>query len=88
MNKQVVIKGREDDWYEKAVFLLKKEPPHQRMNLASEANYIIGNYMKTNPIGQETPHLASKQCKQQKWIDLFFYGSVTMLVITSIVYFI
>lgn len=88
MSKQVIVQGREDDWYEKAIFLLKHEPPKGRTNLMSEANHIIGAYMKTKPVEQAERTTSSLGRKPLKWIDGLFYGSLILLLITLVLYLI
>ncbi|MGL4738018.1 MAG: hypothetical protein ACRCW2_11260 [Cellulosilyticaceae bacterium] len=88
MGKQVVVQGREDDWYEKAVFLLKQEPPKGRMNLVSEANHIIGAYMKTKPVDQLERVASPLDKKNTNWIDVLFYVSLILLGIMLVIYLI
>lgn len=88
MGKQVVIQGGEDDWYEKAIFLLRHEPPKGRMNLVSEANYIIGAYMKTSAVDGEEKKSTLVSKRNAKWIDMLFYGGLVLLVITLVIYLI
>lgn len=79
MSKQVVIHGGDGDWYEKAIFMLRHEPPKGRTNLMSEANQIVGTYMKTQPMNERKGASPRKNTKAQ-WIDFFFYGSLITFV--------
>lgn len=86
MNKQVVIRGEEGDWYEKAIFILKQAPPHSTTDLVNKANNIIGNYMKTQPLDQSCLSVRDMTKKKGKWIDLFFYSSIVLFASILVIY--
>ena len=51
MKKQVTIDGKDSDWYEKAIFILKdKKESHIPDHLFWYAEDIIESYLKKNPV--------------------------------------
>ena len=51
----IKIKGKEDEWYKEAVFVLKKDVvgPKGYKDLKQKADSIIGNYAKCNGLGAQ-----------------------------------
>jgi hypothetical protein len=85
VEKQIIIEGKNNDWYKKAIFIVEEKiemPPH--LNLAHYAEQIIENHMKTNqPIQLPTkgalhPQNTSKEV--DRWINAFLVTSIVCLV--------
>lgn len=49
MEKVILIKGGQSNWYEQAIFIVKQNPPHNKipMDFVKEAEKIIEQYMRT-----------------------------------------
>ncbi len=82
MKKEIIIDGKQSDWYKKAVFVLKdgvKNPPLP-YKLSTYADELIENYLKKTFNNKEH---RTKDDIQRK-IDIFFYCSIYGAIIAGI----
>lgn len=99
MSKKVVLDGKNSDWYEKAIFIVKDEYEEQKnIDFIQCAESIIENYMKTcTPLSLQQKTLKKQESKTKrnnqreksyKWIDSFFAISLCALGIAIVCLFI
>lgn len=99
MDKDIIIEGKESDWYEKAIFVLKDQRKEQvPRNLAVYAEDILEKKLKTgdyiavsaciNDYAVNNKQVA-KQSGVSKfaWIDDFFGVSLGILGMMVVFYF-
>ncbi len=80
-NKVITIKGGEKSWYEKAVFVAKKEGKKVPDNFVDEAEQIIDQYLIRTGFQNATKKCNNKVSKNDK-IDMFLYYSIIFCCLT------
>lgn len=93
--KEIRIDGKQSDWYESAIFVLKPRmmEEHLPTNLIDYAEQIIERQMKLSPaqsmgtkVAQPTSYKKNQTSSNTHWIDLFLGMSLMALVVVSIMY--
>lgn len=80
MDKEQIIKikGKEDEWYQEAIFIIKKDIINVcgYKDLREKADTIIGNYAKQNGLGPQI------KPKPVDWaLNLILGSSIVILII-------
>lgn len=80
MNKDQIIKikGKEDGWYQEAIFIINKDiiVSCTHKDLEQRADMIIGNYAKINGLKVKTRSKSTDQA-----LNLILISSIAILII-------
>lgn len=84
MEKQIIIEGKTNDWYKKAIFIVEEKMSiDPNMDLSHYAEQLIENYMKTGVYNREISKKTSGASIQSKrtdwWINAFLFISLAFL---------
>ncbi|MGL4362866.1 MAG: hypothetical protein ACRCSG_06345 [Cellulosilyticaceae bacterium] len=94
MAREIKIDGEASDWYKEGYFILKENVDSKKIhsNLVEYADHLVGSHMKIKGKAQVAYTQTNKKRDYEKksmnteWIDFFFWTSITLFVIISIVY--
>lgn len=84
MSRQIKVDGEGTDWFESAVFILKDQVHKNQIpkNIVSYAEELLEKHMKVQ--GEVR---SKSMASSNKWIDVCFWTSISILGLTCIAYF-
>ncbi len=88
-NKIITINGGEKSWYEKAIFVAKKENNQVPDNFINEAENIIDRYLiRTGFQNATRKEKINKKISKTSKVDIFLYYSIIFCCFTLMVCYI
>ncbi len=84
--KVITVNGDSSKWYDKVIFVVKKEHGYKDVDFVLEAEHIISDYMLSSDMNLgkiDKPNQVTKKTRKAiDGIDIFLYISICVCILT------